>query len=200
MDIAPTGPPMLSRPEDRAALAEAGPGCLFLTGKAGTGKSTLLREFAASSGLQCAILAPTGLAAIQVGGQTIHSFFRLKPGPLPPGSDEIAGFRPYHPRHRLIRAIDVLVIDEISMVRADLFDAIDTALRRTLRSDLPFAGKRLIVVGDLLQLEPVVSRGAESEMLGDLYPSPFFFDSHVFRDTNLSVLELTEVHRQAGDE
>jgi hypothetical protein len=178
---------------------KSGGGCLFITGKAGTGKSTLLREFVRFSGLKCAVLAPTGLAAINVGGQTIHSFFRIKPGPVVSTDEHVPVFSPGHPRARVIRAMDVLIIDEVSMVRADLMDAIDYSLRRNTRIDEPFGGKKVLFFGDLLQLEPVVRRGAEMEMILDLYASPFFFDSKVLRNYPMDVLELTTVHRQADD-
>lgn len=190
---------LLSRPSDLDRLGDVQPGALFVTGRAGTGKSTLLREFVQHSGLHCAVLAPTGLAALNVGGQTIHSFFRIKPGPVLADTEHVPVFKQGHPRWRLIKMMDVLVIDEISMVRADLLDAIDFSLRANMRSDEPFGGKRVLFFGDLLQLEPVVKRGAEMEMMLDLYASPFFFDAKVLRNFPMDILELTEVHRQAED-
>ena len=191
---------LLSKPNHLAHLGQLTPGVLFVTGRAGTGKSTLLREFVSQSGLNCAVVAPTGLAALNVGGQTIHSFFRIKPGPVISDSEHVPVFRPGHPKWRLMKNMDVLVIDEISMVRADLLDAMDYSLRANLKSEEPFGGKRVVVFGDLLQLEPVVRRGAEMEMMLDLYASPFFFDAKVLRNFPMEILELTEVHRQAGDQ
>lgn len=191
---------LLSKPSDLERLGDIQPGALFVTGRAGTGKSTLLRDFVKHSGLNCAVLAPTGLAALNVGGQTIHSFFRIKPGPVLADSEHVPVFSPKHPRWKLMKMMDVLVIDEISMVRADLLDAIDYSLRANLKSEEPFGGKRVIFFGDLLQLEPVVKRGAEMEMMLDLYASPFFFDAKVLRNFPMDILELTEVHRQAEDQ
>lgn len=142
----------------------------FVTGKAGTGKSTVLRELRKLK--RCAVTAPTGLAALNVGGTTIHSFYGLKPGPQT--VSRAAGLG--QDKARLLRNIDILVIDEISMTRADLLDGIDQAMRRTLDKDLPFGGKPLVVFGDLWQLEPVLKKD-EREWFDTKYQSPFFFDA-----------------------
>lgn len=173
---------------------------IFVTGKAGTGKSTLLRQFVQSNSLRKVVLAPTGLAAINVGGQTIHSFFQLPLDPLTPGQAEVPVFNDGHPKKRIMRNLDLLVIDEVSMVRADLFDAIDTSLRLNRQSDKPFGGVPVVVFGDVAQLEPVVSDRATGEMLQEYYDSPFFFDSHVAKRCGLEILHLTEVHRQTDEE
>jgi ATP-dependent exoDNAse (exonuclease V) alpha subunit len=182
-----------------ANLEELGAGLFFITGKAGTGKSTLLRALAKQMEGKAAVVAPTGLAAVNVGGQTIHSMFGFKPGPLMNTEDHVHRYSPSTFRGRLLRKMETLIIDEVSMVRADVLDAIDYCLRLNNKSDLPFGGKRVIVVGDLLQLEPIVSRGADSEMIEHRYASPYFFDSEVVREHRMEVLELTEVHRQASD-
>ncbi len=176
-----------------------GAGLTFVTGKAGTGKSTLLRELSTALTGRAAVAAPTGLAAINAGGQTIHSLFGFKPGPLMNTEEHVHRYNPYSFRGRVLRKMDALILDEISMVRADLLDAIDYSLRINNDSDDPFGGKQVVVFGDLLQLEPVVSRGADSEMIEHRYASPFFFDSEVVREHRLEVHELTTVHRQASD-
>lgn len=173
---------------------------VFVTGRAGTGKSTLLRALSSVTDMKHVVLAPTGIAAINVGGQTIHSFFQLPLGPQEPGFTEIPEFRPSSPRHRVIKQLQLLVIDEISMVRADLLDAIDHSLRINRKRDEPFGGVTVVAFGDVWQLEPVVSGPAESEFLAHHYASPFFFDSRVCRQCGLDVYELKTVHRQASDQ
>lgn len=173
---------------------------VFLTGRAGTGKSTLLRQFVAATDVPKAVLAPTGLAAINVQGQTIHSFFNFHLGPLEKDPDLLPIFKRGGPKHRLINKLQILIIDEISMVRADLLDAIDASLRWNRNIDKPFGGVAVLAVGDPWQLEPVVSTPAESEFLGHLYASPFFFDSHVVRETGMDIYELHNVHRQTDPE
>ena len=175
---------------------------LFITGKAGTGKSTLLRHIAATTKKKHVILAPTGIAAINAGGATLHSFFKLPFHPLLPDDNR------YSIRHirealkyngekcKLLREVELIIIDEISMVRADIIDFIDKVLRvycRNMRE--PFAGKQLLFVGDVYQLEPVVKED-ERRMLAAYYPSPYFFDARVFRTMPLVSIELTKVYRQ----
>ena len=175
---------------------------LFLTGKAGTGKSTFMRHIAATIKKKHIILAPTGIAAINAGGSTLHSFFKLPFHPLLPTDTR------YTPRNirdtlkyngektKLLREVELIIIDEISMVRADIIDFIDKVLRiynRNMRE--PFGGKQLLLVGDIYQLEPVIKED-ERQLLRPFYPSCFFFDAHVFREMQLIAVELRKVYRQ----
>ena len=168
-----------------------GKGHLFVTGRAGTGKSTLLRSLEPNEQTGMVVVAPTGLAAIQVGGQTIHSFFGLPPRVVKP--EDIRPSR----KLALMKKLKTLVIDEVSMVRSDLMNAIDLSLRlNRKRPDLPFGGVRLVLFGDLHQLPPVVPQGPERQYLDDTYGGPFFFDAPAFRETESRLVELTEVFRQ----
>lgn len=173
---------------------------LFLTGKAGTGKSTFLREFSSTTTKNHVLLAPTGLAALNVGGQTIHSFFRLPFRPLLPNDEELKkeSLEKIDSRHkRLIRNLDLIVIDEVSMVRADIIDAIDVLLRHIRqRSYLPFGGVQMLFVGDLFQIEPVVT-SADRAILSRFYRSYYFFDAKVFEQRDLVAIELHKVYRQS---
>ena len=173
---------------------------LFLTGKAGTGKTTFLRNLSATTGKRHVILAPTGVAAINAGGSTLHSFFQLSFGPFIPGvgysSKEESIHRMSSRKKRLIRTLDLLIIDEISMVRPDVLDAVDETLRRLRHSSRPFGGVQLLLIGDLRQLAPVVN-DQEWELLGDHYPSPYFFESHALKKAGFMMLELTKVFRQS---
>lgn len=140
---------------------------IFLTGKAGTGKTTFLRRLRESSPKRMVILAPTGVAAINAGGQTIHSFFQFPLGPYVPGaprSDSDRRFRMSQQKKDIIRSLDLLVIDEISMVRADLLDRIDDTLRQYRDRTRPFGGVQLLLIGDLMQLAPV-TKDSEWQML-----------------------------------
>lgn len=168
---------------------------IFITGRAGTGKTTLLRYFARHSAQNTVLLATTGLAAINIGGQTVHSFFHLKPGNL---LDHAALKR--LPR-KTVEGFDTLIIDEASMLRADLLDAIDVILRLSTRSELPFGGKQLILFGDLFQLPPVEepSGGGLFDLFRETYNSPFFFDAHVLKEIPLEVFELKRIFRQQAD-
>ena len=164
--------------------------CLFITGKAGTGKSTLLKYFKANTGKKIIVLAPTGVAAINVGGQTIHSFFRLPPKIIQ--KDAIKRLRD----KSLIENLDMVVIDEVSMVRSDLMDGIDYALRLNRgRMKVPFGGVQMVFFGDLFQLSPVVEREAR-ELLEERYSSPYFFSAKVFNDCNIRSVELSTIYRQ----
>lgn len=170
---------------------------VLITGKAGTGKSTLLRHFVASSGKSCVVLAPTGVAAIHVGGQTIHSFFGFPIRPLLPGDQEIKKFAKYHPKFKIMHKMDCLIIDEVSMLRADIVDAIDFSLRINLGVNMPFGGKKVIFFGDLFQLEPVIQNNeVERHLFSEVYKSHYFFHAKVFDEVFLPNLELTEVFRQ----
>lgn len=167
---------------------------VFVTGRAGTGKSTLLQEFVRGTRKALVIAAPTGVAALAVGGQTIHSLFRIPVGLVTPQTK----FYPLTDEARtLMRKIDTLVIDEVSMVRCDLLDAIDRRLRavRGRRTD-PFGGVQVVMFGDPYQLPPVLKEGVEKQWLVDNYPSPWFFDSKVWAEAGPRVVELTDVKRQ----
>ena len=176
---------------------------LFLTGKAGTGKSTFLRYVAAHTKKKHVILAPTGIAAINAGGQTLHSFFKLPFHPLLPNDSR------YNARNirktlkysgvtlKLLRETELIIIDEISMVRADIIDFIDRVLRiycRNMRE--PFGGKQLLLVGDIFQLEPVVKE-EEWRLMQPFYPSAYFFDAKVWQQMQLVSIELRKVYRQS---
>lgn len=183
---------------------------LFLTGKAGTGKSTLLRYIAKHTHKKHVVLASTGIAALNVRGQTLHSFFKLPFRPLPPDDPDLLStkrmfevFR-YSKEHReLIRSLELIIIDEVSMVRADVVDAIDRLLRVYRgKPHLPFGGVQMLFVGDLFQLEPVV-KAEEKVILERFYRSSFFFSARVFQGQGLGFcplisIELTKVYRQ-GD-
>lgn len=173
-------------------------GCnIFLTGRAGTGKTTFLHNIKHKAPKRLVVTAPTGVAAINAGGVTLHSFFQIPPGPYAPGSETHAG------RHRIrkekiniIRSLDLLVIDEISMVRADLLDAVDSILRRYRRSNRPFGGAQLLMIGDLHQLSPVVKK-EEWRILQEYYDSPYFFSSTALARTELIPIELKYIYRQS---
>ena len=177
---------------------------LFLTGKAGTGKTTFLRKLQEASPKRMVVLAPTGIAAMNAGGITLHSFFQLPFAPyIPDSSFQAEGDVAYRYRFskekiRIICGIDLLVIDEISMVRADVLDAIDAILRRYRRSSLPFGGVQLLMIGDLQQLAPVVKE-EEWRMLSRYYDTPYFFSSKALRDTLYFTIELTRVYRQKDE-
>ena len=168
---------------------------LFLTGKAGTGKTTFLRSLKERLPKQMVVTAPTGVAAINAGGVTLHSFFQLPFGPLAGRESEPPHFRFSRDKLALIRGMDLLVIDEISMVRADLLDAVDGVLRRLRDRRKPFGGVQLLMIGDLQQLSPVV-KDHEWDLLRDLYDTPYFFGSRALRETDYACIELTQVYRQ----
>ena len=164
--------------------------CLFITGKAGTGKSTLLRYFKANTGKKVIVLAPTGVAAINVGGQTIHSFFRLPPKIIQ--KDAIKRLKD----KSLVENLDMVIIDEVSMVRADLMDGIDYALRLNRgKMKTPFGGVQMVFFGDLFQLSPVVENEAR-QLLEEIYPTPYFFSAKVFDDCHIRSIELSNIYRQ----
>ena len=176
---------------------------LFLTGKAGTGKSTFLRYIAANTKKKHIVLAPTGIAAINAGGSTLHSFFKLPFHPLLPNDSmysvrNIRNTLKYNSEKiKIIREVELIIIDEISMVRADIIDFIDKVLRvycRNMRE--PFGGKQLLLVGDIYQLEPVV-REDDRRLLNPFYRSSFFFDAKIFQQFQLVSIELTKVYRQS---
>lgn len=168
---------------------------VFITGKAGTGKSTLLRFFRENTKKDVAILAPTGVAAVNVRGQTIHSFFGFRPDVTPHGVTEI---RPR--RKKLYKKIDAIVIDEVSMVRADLLDCIDTFLRiHGKKRSLPFGGIQMIFIGDLYQLPPVLTT-SDRTIFKEYYKGPYFFNARVFQEGfNVEYIELEKVYRQRDE-
>ncbi len=176
---------------------------LFLTGKAGTGKSTFLRYICGETKKEHVVLAPTGIAAINVGGATLHSFFKLPFQPFTPDDPnysttrKLRSFLKYNKEHvKLIKKLELVIIDEISMVRADIIDFIDRILRvYSGNMRLPFGGKQMLFVGDVFQLEPVVTRD-ERDIINRFYDSPYFFSAHVFRQMQLVSVELTTVYRQ----
>ncbi|AVM56453.1 hypothetical protein C3V43_00675 [Bacteroides heparinolyticus] len=177
---------------------------VFLTGKAGTGKSTFLRHICNITKKKHVVLAPTGIAAINAGGSTLHSFFKLPFYPLLPEDPNLSlqrgrihEFLKYTKTHRkLLEELELVIIDEISMVRVDIIDAMDRILRvysHNLRE--PFGGKQILLVGDVFQLEPVV-KGDEREILNRFYPTPYFFSAKVFSQIDLVSIELQKVYRQ----
>ena len=172
---------------------------VFLTGKAGTGKTTFLRQLYSRLPKRMIIVAPTGVAAINAGGVTIHSFFQLPLSPFVPDSTfrgaSKSRFQFSRQKKNIIRSLDLLVIDEISMVRADLLDAIDDALRRYRDQNQPFGGVQLLMIGDLQQLAPVV-KDDEWQLLREYYDTPYFFGSRALRQTRHVTIELQKVYRQ----
>lgn len=170
---------------------------IFLTGKAGTGKTTFLRNLKGSIHKRMAIVAPTGVAAINAGGVTIHSFFQLPFNPHIPDTIISSGGNHKFTKERinLIKSLDMLVIDEISMVRADLLDAIDEVLRKYKNRSKPFGGVQLLMIGDLHQLAPVV-KDEDWRLLRDYYNTSYFFGSHALAQTNPIQIELTHIYRQ----
>lgn len=176
---------------------------VFLTGKAGTGKTTFLRDIVATTTKRRVVLAPTGVAAVNAGGVTIHSFFQLPFDPyLPDVKELVTEYQMPENRKSLsktklniIRTLELLIIDEISMVRADLMDAIDMTLRRYRRSSRPFGGVQLLLIGDVHQLSPVVTE-SERTYMQRVYPTPYFFASKALQRMNYVTIELSTVYRQ----
>ena len=162
---------------------------VFLTGKAGTGKSTFLQYFRANTAKKIAVVAPTGVAALNVQGQTIHSFFRLKPAFV-----DIKTLKPMR-YNRVLKALELLIIDEISMVRADIFEGIDHSLRLARKIDKPFGGVQVCVIGDLFQLPPIISNN-EKDFFAELYASPFFFSSKSYETAEFETVQFNTIHRQ----
>lgn len=174
-------------------------GSLFLTGKAGTGKSTFIRDVALSTTKRTVLVAPTGVAALNVKGATIHSFFQLPFGPLPPGDNRLDHKRIRGNKAKIMQKMDLLVIDEVSMVRADLMDAIDSTLRAVRDNPrVPFGGVQVLLVGDLFQLEPVVTQ-SDWPLLREHYDTPFFFSSKAYQELDPVNIELTTVYRQQDE-
>ena len=170
---------------------------LFLTGKAGTGKTTFLKNIRRSSYKRIIVVAPTGIAAINAGGVTIHSFFQLPFSPFIPTQTQPKSINKFSKEKiNIIRSIDTLVIDEISMVRSDLLDAVDSVLRKYRNSHLPFGGVQLVMIGDVQQLSPVI-KDDEWNMLSAYYSSPFFFHSSALMKTGYVSIELKKIYRQS---
>ena len=165
--------------------------CLFITGKAGTGKSTLLQYFREKTKKKIVVLAPTGVAALNVKGQTIHSFFRFKPDIT---IDKIKKIYKNDDKN-IYKKIDAIIIDEISMVRADLFDCIDKAMQINCSNKKPFGGKQIILIGDLYQLPPVVL-SKEKIIIKQQYNTPYFFSSAVIEKMKFKIIELEKIYRQ----
>lgn len=172
------------------ALMENSKDCLYITGKAGTGKSTLLRYFREKTNKKIAVLSPTGIAAITVNGQTIHSFFQFPPRFIQPSEVKLLG-----KTRQLVQKVDTIIIDEASMVRADIMDGIDYSLKINRSNDAPFGGAQIILMGDLFQLPPVV-RADMKEFFDKKYSSPYFFSASVFEKVAIRCIELTHIFRQ----
>ena len=168
---------------------------IFLTGKAGTGKTTFLKTIVEKSRKRPIVVAPTGVAAINAGGVTIHSFFQLPFSPYVPGAKVESKFDFGREKRKIIASIDLLIIDEISMVRADLLDAIDTVLRRFRNHYQPFGGVQLLMIGDLAQLTPVMTPEDE-RILKPYYDTPYFFGSKALQQIDYVTIQLEHVYRQ----
>lgn len=169
---------------------------IFVTGRAGTGKSTLLNHLANRTSKNLVICAPTGVAALNVGGQTIHSLFRLPIGVI---ADH--DIQQSQELRKLLSSIETLVVDEVSMVNADLMDAMDRSLRQARgKPGVPFGGVQVVLFGDPFQLAPVPGEGDERAYFADHYRSMWFFDAKVWQETELTIYELTTIHRQHEDD
>jgi ATP-dependent DNA helicase PIF1 len=166
---------------------------LFITGNAGTGKSTLLTQFKKKTKKKVVVLAPTGVSALNVKGQTIHSFFGFPPSITP---EKARRERPTQTLLEILKNLDVIVIDEVSMVRADLMDCIDEALRHFLQTSESFGGVQMVFIGDLHQLPPVVAGDEERARFKTEYPSPYFFDAKVFEYKQFDCIRLEKIYRQ----
>jgi len=190
--------------QDALKLIQYTNSSVFLTGRAGTGKSTFLRYICQHTHKKFVVVAPTGIAAINAGGVTIHSFFKVPFRPILPDDPDLStqkgrifDFLKYRKAHtQIIKELDLLIIDEVSMVRGDVLDFIDRVLRvYTKNMNQPFGGKQLLMVGDVFQLEPVVKRD-DWQILRRFYPSPYFFSARVFKQIPLVQIELKKVYRQ----
>ncbi len=174
-------------------IMENGARSLFVTGRAGTGKSTLLSYFRHTTSRKTVVLAPTGVAALNVKGQTIHSFFKFKPGITP---ERVKRLRAVDDDESIYCKLDTIVIDEVSMVRADLMDCVDRFLRLNgPAGEKPFGGIQMVFIGDLYQLPPVVT-GTEKEVFASLYDTPYFYGARVFEHFDMEMIELEKIYRQ----
>ena len=170
---------------------------VFITGKAGTGKSTLLEYFCGQTGKAAVVLAPTGVAAVNVKGETIHSFFKFRPDITPQDSKGIAErARRNKTRKNLFDKLETIIIDEVSMVRADLLDCVDVFLKTVSKNKLPFGGKQMVFIGDLYQLPPVVI-GRDREVFKTQYESCYFFSARAMANLKMEIIELEKVYRQS---
>ncbi len=172
---------------------------VFLTGKAGTGKTTFLKDVVGNSHKRAVVVAPTGIAAINAGGATMHSFFQLPLHPWIPGMKFESKFAFSKEKRSIIKTLDLLIIDEISMVRADLLDAVDAVLRRFRNRSKPFGGVQLLMIGDLQQLSPVLN-DEDAQFLAQYYPTPYFFSSRALGQVDYVTIELKEVYRQQDED
>ena len=173
--------------------------CLFITGKAGTGKTTFIKWIMKEIKKNFIVLAPTGIAAVNVGGQTMHSFFGFPLQAIGPKTE----LNVPSEKQALLKEVDTIIVDEVSMVRSDMIDGMDRYLRMALFTNMPFGGKQVVFVGDMFQLPPVVKQGtAEADMLRDLYGAglPFFYKANVLKRMNLSKIEFQKVYRQNDPE
>jgi len=173
--------------------------CLFITGKAGTGKTTFIKRIQEEISKNFLVLAPTGIAAIAVGGQTMHSFFGFPMQAMGPHTDTSLS----NEKFQILKETDTIIVDEASMVRSDMVDGMDRCLRMVFETNMPFGGKQVIFVGDLFQLPPVVKEGsADAEMLHDLYGAglPFFYKAFVLKRMNLPKIEFQKVYRQSDED
>ena len=173
--------------------------CLFITGKAGTGKTTFIKRIQEEINKNFLVLAPTGIAAIAVGGQTMHSFFGFPMQAMGPHTDTSLS----NEKFQILKETDTIIVDEASMVRSDMVDGMDRCLRMVFETNMPFGGKQVIFVGDLFQLPPVVKEGsADAEMLHDLYGAglPFFYKAFVLKRMNLPKIEFQKVYRQSDED
>ncbi|WP_019986446.1 ATP-dependent DNA helicase [Rudanella lutea] len=176
---------------------------IFLTGKAGTGKSTFIHYFTKQTEKSVLLVAFTGIAAINIGGQTIHSFFRFPLKPLLPNDPDITIFKPFFQKRKILEQTDTIIIDEVSMLRSDILEGLDYSLR--INGGNPnkiFGGKQLILVGDIFQLPPVIDNAdeVESELFKIIYDSEYFFDSVAYKQLNPETFEFNKVHRQSNEE
>lgn len=183
--------------ESAVALLENGDAHVFLTGKAGTGKSTLLNYFRETTQKKIAVLAPTGVAAVNVRGQTVHSFFGFRPDVTAKEAKRLAGRVLREEGAELYQELEILIVDEVSMLRSDLLDCMDAFLK-TIRKErtLPFGGLRVVFIGDLYQLPPVIST-RDKAVFEEHYAGPFFFDAQIFPKIQLKIVELETIHRQS---
>tara|TARA_B100000767_G_scaffold248031_1_gene248636 strand:- start:5517 stop:7358 length:1842 start_codon:yes stop_codon:yes gene_type:complete len=171
----------------------------FVTGKAGTGKSTFIHFFTKNTDKSVLLLAFTGIAAINIGGQTIHSFFGFPFKPLLPGDNDIPVFKKFVQKRKILEKVNTIIIDEVSMLRSDILEGLDYSLRNNGGNpNLKFGGKQMIFVGDVFQLPPIVQKNSriEKELFQTIYKSEYFFDSPTYKELNPNFFEFEKVHRQ----